>query len=166
MDRKHVVEDYGAPPSQVSNAPATFNNLGRCTSGCALSLGSLGGVPLKLHISFLILYVLEVLYAWPLSRDVYLAYKTEFEEALGEAPVVKEVSFRLILVILVIIMLGPVQLLTVWLHMYAMAWSAKGSGGIIDEIVLWVSLLEEDEMTAFYLILLCSDSVLLIKTFA
>ena len=81
-----------------------------------ISLGScICGVPIKLHLSFFILLLIEFITSF--------RYVNQFP----------------IYMLFVVVMYGPVLLLTVLVHEFGHVWMNKRQGGEVGGIVLWVS---------------------------
>jgi Zn-dependent protease len=82
----------------------------------SISLGScIGGVPIKLHLSFFLLVLIEFV------TSIRLA---------GEFP---------LYMLFVVVLYGPVLLLTVLIHEFGHIFATKRQGGEVGGIVLWVS---------------------------
>lgn len=83
----------------------------------SISLGScIGGVPIKLHLSFFLLVLIEFV------TSIRLA---------GEFP---------LYMLFVVVLYGPVLLLTVLIHEFGHIFATKRQGGEVGGIVLWVSI--------------------------
>lgn len=82
----------------------------------SISLGScIGGVPIKLHLSFFLLLLIEFITSIRLARDFPLY------------------------MLFVVVLYGPVLLLTVLIHELGHIFATKRLGGDVAGIVLWVS---------------------------
>jgi hypothetical protein len=82
----------------------------------SISLGScIGGVPIKLHLSFFLLLLIEFITSIRLARDFPLY------------------------MLFVVVLYGPVLLLTVLIHELGHIFATKRLGGEVGGIVLWVS---------------------------
>ncbi len=82
----------------------------------SISLGScIGGVPIKLHLSFFLLVLLELI------SSIRLA---------GEFP---------LYMLFVVVLYGPVLMLTVLIHEFGHVFATKRLGGEVGGVVLWVS---------------------------
>ena len=82
----------------------------------AISLGScIGGVPIKLHLSFFFLLLLEFFSSIRLAGDFPLY------------------------MLFVVVLYGPVLMLTVLIHEFGHIFATRRYGGEVGGIVLWVS---------------------------
>lgn len=84
----------------------------------ALSLGScVAGIPVKLHYTFFLLFLLEIVSSLlniSIDEETYPMY-----------------------IVLIVILYGPVLLITILIHEFGHALMNKRLGGTVDEIVLW-----------------------------
>ena len=102
-----------APPSSAATAPK------KSLIPSAISLGScIGGVPIKLHLSFFFLLLLEFFSSIRLSGDFPLY------------------------MLFVVVLYGPVLMLTVLIHEFGHIFATRRYGGEVGGIVLWVSMYE------------------------
>ena len=86
----------------------------------AISLGScIGGVPIKLHLSFFFLLLLEFFSSIRLAGDFPLY------------------------MLFVVVLYGPVLMLTVLIHEFGHIFATRRYGGEVGGIVLWVSRIYE-----------------------
>lgn len=99
--------------NQAIDALATANDLAAMDSGSSLPLGSIAGIPVRLHVTFPLLFVMGLLaeaasYSWSGASVGWAA-----------------------------IMYGPVLLGTVLLHELGHCLAARQAGGHADGILLW-----------------------------
>lgn len=84
----------------------------------ALALGScVAGIPVKLHYTFFLLLLLEV-----------VSSLLNFSIDEGKYPMY---------IVLIVILYGPILLITILVHEFGHALMNKRLGGTVDEIVLW-----------------------------
>ncbi|KAL3802012.1 hypothetical protein ACHAW5_009417 [Stephanodiscus triporus] len=88
------------------------------TFGYSVSLGScVAGIPVKLHYSFFLLLLLEFV-------SSVLNYKVGYDRYP-------------MYILLVVVLYGPILLLTILVHEFGHALTTKRLGGTVDGIVLW-----------------------------
>lgn len=96
------------PPPKKWSFPSSIN-LGSC----------IGGVPIKLHLTFFLLLLLELIGSFRYA---------------GQFP---------LYILFVFVLYGPVLLITVLMHEFGHVWMTKRQGGEVGGIVLWVSWIRE-----------------------
>ena len=97
-------------PSNEENEPSTGTR--RFISGDTISMGSVKGIPIQLHLSFFLLLALEVIIS--LRYRMYPIY-----------------------ILFIVTLYGPILLITVIAHELGHALTTKRMGGQVEKIVVW-----------------------------